>query len=110
VPPDLGRGAEQVRVALELPVPAAEHVPGEDDARVGRAHHLADVLVRVGHAADDHELHPAGPVAVDPRERLDQLVRVVLGLEPADEQQVAPGLQPEALERLRATVAGSSTP
>src|SRR3712207_8188774 len=46
-------------------------------------------------AADDDELHPARPLGRDPRERLDEQVRVVLRLEPADEEDVLARLQPD---------------
>jgi len=104
--PDPGRSAEQVRVTLQLPVAAPEHVSGEHDAGVGGAPHLTDVVVGVRRAADDHQLHAAGPSLVDPAERLDQQVRVVLGLQPADEQDVAPQLEAELLERPAAVVPG----
>ncbi len=102
----LGRRAEDVGVALQLPVAAAEDVAGEDDARVAGALDLLDVVVGVGRAADDDELHPPRPLARDAAERLDEHVGVVLGLQAADEQDVAARLQPEAVERLGALVAG----
>ncbi len=104
-PADAGGGAEQIGVALKLPVAPPEDVPGKHHSRVGRPPHLADVLVGVRRAPDDHQLHPARPQTVDPRERLDEQMRVVLGLQPADEQDVAPRLQPELVQGPPAVVA-----
>ncbi len=103
---DLGGGAEQVGVALQLPVAAAEHVAREHHARVGGAAHAVDVLGRVRRAAHHHQLHALGLGRRDPRPRLDQHVRVVLGLQPAHEQHVAARLQAQALQHVAAAVLG----
>ena len=102
----LGRGAEHAGVALQLPVALAEHVAGKDHPRVGRAPHAADVVVGVGGAAYHDELHPAAAERIDAAERLDEHVRVVLGLEPSDEQHVAVALEAELLEHAGAVVSG----
>jgi len=107
---DLGRRAEQVGVALKLPVATPEHVPREDDPGVGAAPDLADVVIGLGRTADDHQLHPGGPRAIDAAERVDQHVWVVLGLQAADEQDVAAGFEAEPVQRLRLVVTGSCTP
>ena len=103
---DLGGGAEHVGVTLELPVAAAEDIAGEEHARVARAHDRADVVVRVGRAAHHDGLHAPRARPVDARERLDEQVRVVLGLQAPDEEDVLARLEPQALERLRARVPG----
>ncbi len=103
---DLRRSAEDVGVVLQLPVAAPEDVAREDHPRVAGALDLLDVVVRVRRAADDDELHALRPLAGDAAERLDEHVRVVLGLQAPDEQDVLVRLQAEALERLGAGVAG----
>ena len=45
-------------MALELPVALAEDVAGEDHARIGRAPHLADVVIGVRRATDDRDPNP----------------------------------------------------
>ena len=106
MPPTSVGAQNDVGVALQLPVAAPEHVAGEDDARVALRWTLPDVLAGVRRAADDDELHPAGALGGDARERLDEHVRVVLGLQAPDEQHVLARLEAEALERLGPLVAG----
>ena len=105
-PAHLGRGAEHVGVALELPVAAAEHVAGEHHPGVGRAPHLTDVVIGVRRASDHGQLHSPRLGGRDPGERLDQQVRVVLRLQAPDEQDVLARLQAQPLERLRPIVSG----
>jgi hypothetical protein len=69
----------------------AEHVVEEPDAVALVALEQAHVVLREAQAADERELH----VGVDTAERLAQVVHALLGHEPAHEQHVLPGLEPE---------------
>ena len=106
---DLGGRDEDGRVAQQLPVRGPEAVAGEDDAVVaGRPEPLL-VVVGVGRVADDDEAQ----VGLEPAERLDEHVRVVLGHEPPDEEHVAARLEAELVRRIagaarRGVVASSS--
>ena len=99
---DLGRRDEDGRVAQELAVRGPELVAGEEDAVVPGRAQLCLVLLRVGGVADDHQAQ----VGLQPAERLDQHVRVVLRHEPADEEDVAARRQAEALGARRRARSG----
>src|SRR5439155_23745537 len=85
------------RVRLELPVPLAEHEPEESHAGAGQPAERFLVRALVCRPADEDEGN------VEPRTfvRLDEHVGVVLGLEPADVQDVSSGLEARLLERCR---------
>ena len=91
---DLGGHHKEGGVARQLAIAVAEHVAGKDDPRVGRRLERRLVFVGVGGVADDHEPQPG----LEPRERLEQDVSVVLGHQAAHEEDVVARLQPEALE------------
>ena len=88
---DVGQG-----VRAQLNVVVAEHIPRED--HVGPSHCLDAGLVRIGKrcVADDRQSDPLGS---EHPERLDQLFDTGLRLESSDPEDVAPGLESEALER-----------
>ena len=90
-----GRRDEDGRVAEELAVRGPELVAGEEDAVVPGRAQLGLVLLRVGGVADDHQAQ----VGLQPSERLDEHVRVVLRHEPADEEDVAARREAQTLER-----------
>jgi hypothetical protein len=96
---DLGRGAERVGVALQLPVAAPEDVAREDHAGIALAAHLLDVLVGVRRAADDDELHPARDVAGMRAHASTSTCGLFSGSRRPTNRTYSRGSRPEALQR-----------
>ena len=94
--PDLRRHHDDGGVAQQPAVRGSELVAGEDDPAVAGL--LQTLLVGVRVRSVSHHHQPQ--VGAQPEVGVDQHVRVVLRHEPADEEDVAAGGQPEALQRV----------
>ena len=91
---DLGGVYGRARGREQAPVPVAVHGAREAHSRIGGPLHLGDEVRGVGGVAD----HDQGQVAVCLGVGGDHAVRVVLRLEAADVEKVAPGFESQLVQ------------